>query len=420
MRGRKIGITALLVIATLLWTGFGLGLWAKRQLLDTDNWVETSDQLLEDEEIRVALGNFIVDRVYASAAVEERARELLPDRLDPLAGPAANAVKEVARRNAPRVLGSDAALNAWNAANSAAHDTLIRLVEGDLTDGGLALKLDQLVEEVATENGLPAEVADRLPPDVAQLQIARPDQLDTAKEGVDLFETVVWVLLVLAVAAFAGAIALSRDRRRTIVTVGGCLILAGIALLAVRRLAGNAIVEALADAPNAHAVADDVWEIATSLLVDAAQGSMLFGAFVLSGAWLAGAGRRATGLRRAAAPSLREHPGVVRAGLGVAILLLVIWGPVPWTQRLVTVLIFTVGAFAWLEWIRNRTVEEFPDVRAGELSRRAREGMASLRSGRPAGDERVATLERLANLHERGVLDDAEFKQQKAAVLSGG
>jgi hypothetical protein len=420
MRGRKIGIAVLLVLGTLLWTLFGLGLWGKRQALDTDNWVDTSTSLLEDDEIRVALGNFIVDRVYASAALEDRVRELLPDRLDPLAGPAANAVKEVARRNAPRALGSAVALNAWRDANREAHDTLIKLVNGDLVQGGLSLNLQELVKEVATENGLPPEVADRLPPEIARLQIARPDQLDTAKKALDLFQTAVWVLLVLALAAFGGAIALSRDRRRTILTVGGCLIFAGIALIALRRLAGGIVVDALADAPNAHDVADDVWDIATSLLVDAAQGSMLFGAFVLSGAWLAGPGRRATALRRSAAPSLREHPGFVRAGLGVAILLLVIWGPVPFTQRLVTILIFTALAFLWLEWIRNRTLEEFPDVPAGEWSRRAREGMASMRSGRPARDDRVATLERLAELHERGVLDDAEFKQQKAAVLSGG
>jgi hypothetical protein len=87
MRGRKIGIVALLVLGTLLCTGFGLGLWAKRQLLDTDNCVDTSGRLLEDEEIRAALGTFIADRVYTSAQVEQRAREILPDRLKPLAGP---------------------------------------------------------------------------------------------------------------------------------------------------------------------------------------------------------------------------------------------------------------------------------------------------------------------------------------------
>jgi hypothetical protein len=51
----------------------------------------------------------------------------------------------------------------------------------------------------------------------------------------------------------------------------------------------------------------------------------------------------------------------VWAALGVLLLLLVIWGPVPWTQRLWPMLIFAVGACAWLAWIRRRTLAEFPN-----------------------------------------------------------
>jgi len=186
------------------------------------------------------------------------------------------------------------------------------------------------------------------------------------------------------VAAFAGAIALSADRRRTTITVGGCPIFAAIAILAGRRLAEAAVVDALAEAPNANVAADDVWEISTSLLAQVAQGSFLFGLFVITSAGLAGAGRRATSLRRVSAHALRERPGWVRAGLGVAILLLVIWGPVPWTQRFWTILLFTVAAFVWLEWIRRRTLEEFPDQEAPRISMRLR---------RPGGGARTAALE---------------------------
>ena len=90
----------------------------------------------------------------------------------------------------------------------------------------------------------------------------------------------------------------------------------GIALFAVRTIGGSVVTDALADAPNAHAVADDAWAIATSLLVDAAEGSFLFGLFLAAGAWLVGEGRRATAIRRVSAYPLREHPGLVRAGLG--------------------------------------------------------------------------------------------------------
>ena len=368
---RKAGIAALLVAGTLLWIVFGLGLWAERQALDSDEWVNTSGELLESEPIRTALGLYIVDQLFDSAEVQSQIENVLPPRLDPLAGPAAAGLKQLAQRQAPRLLGNALALEAWEDANRAAHEELIALVEGE-SGGNLTLDLGTLIDQVAEGTGLPPNLAARLPPDVASLQIASGDNLQTAQDALDLVKTLVWVALGLAIACFAGAVALSRDRRRTLVTVGGCLMFAAIAVLAARRLAGQAVVDALADAPNAMGAADDAWDISTSLLVDAAQGSFLGGLFIVTGAWLAGAGRRATAVRRGSAYAMREHAGLVRAGLGVAILLLVLWGPVPWTQRFWTVVIFTVASFAWLEWIRRRTLEEFPEQPPPRISLRSR------------------------------------------------
>jgi hypothetical protein len=375
MRSRRIGVAALLVLGTLFWTAFGLGLWAKRQALDTDNWVETSDQLLENEQIRSTLGFFIVDQLYDSAAVQARLKEVLPPRLEGLSAPAAAGLKEIARRNAPRVLGSAAALDAWEAANRTAHNTLLNIVDNGVQGRTLSIDLKSLVGEVAAGTGLPANAADKLPPNVANIQVATTEQLDNVRQLLHLFKTLVWVLLGLAVAAFAGAIALAADRRKTVLKVGGCMMFAAIAILAFRTLAGKVVVDSLADAPNAHAIAGDVWGIATRLMVDAAQGSFLFGLFVVLGAWLVGPGRRATAVRRFSAYPLRENAGVTRVGLATLILLLVVWGPVPWTQRPLTILIFTVIAFLWLEQIRHRTLAEFPDEPAPRLPglRRSRE-----------------------------------------------
>ena len=361
MRSRSIGVAVLLVLGTLFWTTFGLGLWAKRQALDTDNWVETSDQLLENENIRSTLAFFIVDQLYDSAAVQARLETVLPPRLQGLAAPAAAGLKEIARRNAPRVLGSAAALKAWETANRTAHNTLIDIVDKGVQDRTLSLDLKSLVGEVAAGTGLPANAADKLPANVANIQVASSEQLDNVRQLLHLFKTLVWLLLGLAVAAFAGAIALAADRRRTVLKVGGCMMFAAIAVLAFRTLAGKAIVDSLADAPNAHAIAGDVWDIATRLMVDVAQGSFLFGFFVVLGAWLIGPGRRATAVRRFSAYPLREQAGFTRVGLATAILLLVVWGPVPWTQRIWPILIFTVIAFLWLERIRQRTLAEFPN-----------------------------------------------------------
>jgi hypothetical protein len=107
---------------------------------------------------------------------------------------------------------------------------------------------------------------------------------------------------------------------------------------------------------------------------------------------------------------MREHPGAVRAGLGVAILLLVIWGPVPWTRTLWGIAIFTVLAYLWLELVRRLTLEQFPDEPAFRLS-----AHLPWRTGGRAGE-----LERLAGLRDRGVLSQAEFDREKAALLADG
>jgi hypothetical protein len=417
MRVRRIAIAGLLVLATLLWTAGIAGVWAKRQALDTDNWVQTSDRLLENTRIRTGVALFLVDRLYESAAVEARLRDVLPPRLDPIAGPAASALREVARRNAPRLIGSAAALKAWRAANRVAHGTFKKVVEGKLANADVSLDLRSLMRQVAEQTGLPPSVADKLPPKAASLQILKSDQLDAAQTGVDALNAAAWVLGGLALVLFGAAIYLAADRRRSVLNVGACIAIAGIAVLALRHVGESVVTDALADAPNAHAAAGDVWSIGTSLLADAAQGSLLFGVFLVIGAWLAGPGERATALRRAAAPALRDRPAATRVAVGLALLLLVLWGPVPWTQRLVPVLLMAIAAFVWLEWLRRRAAEEFPDAQAGELRRRLRRAAGSMRRGRSEPD-RIAALGALADLRERGVLDDAEFQREKAALLS--
>jgi hypothetical protein len=370
---RRVGVVILLVLATLVWTIGIVGVWANRQLLDTENWVQTSDRLLENEQIREALSTAILQRVYASKPVENQLRESLPDNLKPLAAPVAAALREVANRNAPKVLGSAAALTAWEAANRTSHKQLLRVLNGDVARGGtVTLNLHDLINQVASGTGLPAGIADRLPENLQQLQVLKTDKLKTAQEAVQTFKTLVVVFVVLAFVLLAGAVALSTDRRRTVVACGGCIIFAGVLVLALRRLGSDVTVNALAEAPNARPAVRAVFVIGTSLLTDAAWGAISFGVLLVTGAWLIGPGRRAAVLRRVTAPALRDHPIAFRVGLAFLILLLVIWGPVPWTQKFWAVLIFTIAAFVWLERVRHVTLEEFGDVEAGELGRSVR------------------------------------------------
>ncbi len=61
-------------------------------------------------------------------------------------------------------------------------------------------------------------------------------------------------------------------------------------------------------------------------------------------------------------------------------------------------------AFAWLEWLRRHTVEEFPDEPHGEWGRRWHDRLA------------MRKLERLARLKQSGAIDQAEFERRKATL----
>jgi hypothetical protein len=387
MTAKRIASATLLVLATIFVIGATFGIWAQRQALNTDNWVATTTRMLQNQRIRDAVATALVDRLYDTNAVETRLKETLPPRLDRLAAPAAAGLKEIAVRNAPRLLGSSAALTAWKTANRQAHRVFVDVVDGKVAKNGeVTLNVQGLLQQVAAGTGLPAGAADKIPPSVAQIQLLKSDQIATAQDAVRGFKDAVWVLIALAVLCFAGAIALSADRRRTVVSVGWCLIIGAVAVLALRRVGGVAVENALADAPNAHAVAGDIWSIGTSLLFAAATGGLLLGILVASGAWLAGPGRVATGIRRASAPVYRDRPGVAHGGLALALLLLILWSPVPWTGEVIPVLIVVIAAFVWLEWLRRRTLEEFPEVRAGELGRMVRSRSWFGTSSRDADD----------------------------------
>jgi len=418
---KRVAVVVLLVLATLIWTVAGVAIWANRQMLDTKNWVQTSDSLLRNETIRVALSNVLLDRLYQSAPVETQVREALPPQLQGLAAPAAAAVRQAASNRVPEILGSDAALTAWEKANEGAHKVFLKIVNGDVAAGGeVNLDVEQLLKQVAAGTGLPSGVVDKLPPQYRQIQVLKSDQLKSTQDAVRILKSLPWILLPLGFLLFAAAVYLSADRRRGLVYSAACVIFAGVAILAIRRVAGNQIVNALADAPNIRPAAKATLLIGTSLLTDVAWGGILLGLLVLFGAWLWGPGRWATSARRAAAASFRDRPLLLRGALGLLLLLLIIWGPVPWTRNPIWILVLIVAAYVWLEVLRHRTVKEFPDAQGGDLMRNMRGALPrrGAPAPAPAADDHLDRLERLADLRTRGVLDEAEYEREKAAVLS--
>src|SRR4051812_30238079 len=178
---------ALIALGTLLAILAVLAVWISRQVLETNQWTQTSSQLLEQPAVQRAVAGYLVDQLYANVDVQGELRSALPPQLSPLAGPAAGALRQGAETVARRALRGPRVQQAWEDANRRAHVVLLRIINGGgsvvATNGGVVtLDLRTLLNQIAQQTGIGDRVVGKLPASAASIRILRSDQLDAAQK----------------------------------------------------------------------------------------------------------------------------------------------------------------------------------------------------------------------------------------------
>ena len=424
VRRRRLPLV-LITLASVLALLAIFAVWANRQLLDTENWTETSSELLEDEAIQERIAVALVDQLYANRDVQGQLEQALPPRAQPLAGPAAVGLKELAVSGAEELLGRPRPQALWEEANRRAHSRFVDLIEGggesvSTVGGDVTLDLEALLGQTAERFGVGERAQAQIPEDAAQITILHADQLELAQDAVRLLRALALVLVVVALGLFALAVYVARGWRREALRACGIgFLFAGAAALAARGLAGEAVVDALATTEAVRPPAEAAWSISTSLLAEAAAATIALGVVLVGAAWLAGPSAWAVASRRGLAPYLRQ-PRYAYGALAVIVVVLIAWGPTPATRSVIPALVLVVLGVLGLEALRRQTAREFP-----KPSRRDSTGARGARTshGRPNGSgagDQLEQLERLGRLREAGVLDASEFESQKAQILAAG
>jgi uncharacterized membrane protein len=357
-RQRRGIVYTLIVVASLLGFLAVFAIWANRQLLETDTWVDTSTKLLEDEEVRTQVANTMVDTLYANVDVQAELQSALPPRLQPLAGPAAAGLRQLSLRLANQALERPRVQQLWEDANRAMHEQLINVVEHDSSEN-VNLDLGTIVTQLGDQLGV--DVAGKIPPGAAQIEVLPNDKLSSIQKAVKVLRGLAVVLTVLALALFGVAIYLAQGwRREALRSVGFAFIVVGVLVLVVRKLGGDAVESSLGSTESVKPAIADTWSIATGLL-SAQGGAMIFyGLFILIGAWLSGPMGFARTARRAITPVL-ENRFIAYSALGLILLLLFLWSPTPGFSRLPTALLLIALSIIGLEFLRRQAVDDFPD-----------------------------------------------------------
>jgi hypothetical protein len=423
-RPRRGTVVSLAALASILLLLAAFAVWANRQLLETDTWVETSSELLENEEIQSALSVLLVDVLYENVDVEGEVREALPSDVQGLSGPVSGAIRELATQAAREVLATAPVQALWEEANRTAHETFVTVIEGggdkvSLQDGAVTLNVGTIVEQLGNRVGF--DVAGKIPDDAAQIEIIQSDEISAVQTGADILTTVAWVLVILALGLYVLAIYLAKGWRRVALrTTGWSFIGVGVLVLILRSVTGGVVVGALAANEASEPAIDSVWSIGTSALKAIGVSLITYGVIAVIGTWLAGWTSAATEIRRSLAPLLQER-WVAYGILAAIVIVLFLVAPAEGTTRLLPSLILIVLLAAGFEALRRQTLVEFPNASWEETSQRWRERLPGGGDGEAEGsageEDRLAGLERLSKLRDSGDLTGEEFEREKRRLL---
>jgi hypothetical protein len=164
-RRHRVAVWALIVLASVLLVFSITANWVQRELFNTDEVANTTDEILGDEDVQEALATYSVDQLYANVDVQGEIEKRLPSGAQALAAPVAAATQQLALDVAQRALASPRVQDLVSTAISAAQQQLVRLLEDEgefvsTTGGEVTLEYGKVLADLAARLGVdPAAIS---------------------------------------------------------------------------------------------------------------------------------------------------------------------------------------------------------------------------------------------------------------------
>ncbi|MEU9284482.1 hypothetical protein AB0D57_07045 [Streptomyces sp. NPDC048275] len=224
-RVRSTLSAALIVLACLLAPLGALSTWATYDIGNSGRYEAAMAPLAADADVREAIADAVTDgilrEVHVGPALQDPVHHFLRD-----------AVRSFTRTPAFRT--------AWEAANRAAHDAVMRALRSD-REGAVTIDLapvTELLKSHLTAENVP--LANRIPVEHTEITVLRADDLAELRKGFHMFEVAGFWLPAAAAALAVTGVLVAVCRRRALLATGlgtalGAALL-GVAVAVGRRL----------------------------------------------------------------------------------------------------------------------------------------------------------------------------------------
>ncbi len=370
-RGRRILSWVLLVLACILAVVSVFVVFARNQLLNTDTYVNTVAPLATNPAIQTQVAKQVSENLIARTNVQTRVKNALPTKAGFLATPITSGLETATNEIALKAVQSKQFYTIWVGANRSAHKQLVAVLtgsnEGSISSKNGKVTIDLSQVEVQVKKKLDAKgitVFDKIPA-VKGLNFVlfQSTSLTKVQKLVKVLNDLAIVLPIIALLCFAGAVILTRNRRRGLVRAATGLALSMAVILVVLAVARNQYLSGLS--PNQSVEANQaVISTVSAFLIDSIRTIMIVAALVAIGAILAGnAWIRSWMAARRWPRWMTEGPvhdfvaehrrGLQWAVLGLGLLLVVVWSN-PTTLVVVVVVLVTLAVVGLVGLLAGR------------------------------------------------------------------
>jgi hypothetical protein len=273
MRRFVSGLLIILSAALLLLSSTSL--WTRRNVINTQVFVSNVETMIDLPQVEARINQRVTELVMTNPRVTDAldaATEALPPRLQTFRPTVESGIQSLVSAGVGRILATDPFRPVTEAALTSAHQ---QLVNGEAVRFTLG-QAKNLVPASATD-GLAGQVLDLIPDDVG-VTLLSPADAPQVYTAVDLLKSAWWWTGLAGLAAFAGALAVSRRRRNTLrawavtTTAFGLLLLIGLritrgALLPQVKAENRDAVGAIYDVLAGSLRAWTIWFVVIALVV---------------------------------------------------------------------------------------------------------------------------------------------------------
>jgi len=309
-RGRTVTVVILLVLAGLFSFLAVPIVFIHGEVLNTDRYVASVAPLNYNPEVANALSTQLTNQLFQRYDVEKLVNESLPGPLSYIAKPFTNQLHGYVQKVVTKLIMTKQFHFVWVSANRVAHRQMVTVLTGNGSNisadksGTVTLNLQNALTEirqqlVADGASIFAKIPVGLVP--SRVVLVHSKSLGQIRFAVKLLKAATVLLIVLALACFAGAIALSRRRRRTLFQAGLTLSFTMAILAVVVALARTIAIDSIAGTSTSTGAVGVVYDTILSRLHFEIRALFVIGLIVAIVAWLMGSSRPSVATRAALA-----------------------------------------------------------------------------------------------------------------------